>query len=113
MYADECNRLMHLTDARFTVGYVVILHGAAVAWGSKVQVYAAPSTAAAKVQVALSARWLAVWMGHILPALAQPLAGPNAVHMDNQAVLSLLAERRYLRMSKHMEQCFFFSRNIG
>ena len=75
-----------------TAGYVVILHGAAVAWGSKLQTCAALSTTDVEVQPALSAGLVAIWTGQSLPELGQALAGLIAVHGDNQVAVSLLAK---------------------
>ena len=80
-----------------------MLHGAAEAWGSKLQAYAALSTTAAEVQAAVSAGRLAIWMGYILPELGQPVDKAMTIFGDNQAALSLLAKKRHTRMSQHME----------
>ena len=101
VYADASYR--RGPDARSTTGYVIILHGAAVAWGSKLQAYAALSTTEAEVQAAVSAGRVAIWMGYVLPELGQSLTGPVTIQGDNQAALSLLSERRHTKMSQHME----------
>ena len=101
VYADASYR--RGPDARSTTGYVVLLHGAAVAWGSKLQAYAALSTTEAEIQASVSAGRVAIWMGYVLPELGQPLQGPITVFGDNQAALSLLAEKRHTKMSQHME----------
>ena len=74
-----------------------------MAWGSKLQAYAALSTTEAEIQASVSAGRVAIWMGYVLPELGQPLQGPITVFGDNQAALSLLAEKRHTKMSQHME----------
>ena len=56
-------------EAWSTIVYVVILHGAGVAWGSKLQAHAALSTTEAEVQASVSAGRVAIWMGYVLPEL--------------------------------------------
>ena len=90
-------------DARSTTGHVVVLHVAAVARGGKLQPYAALSTTEAEVQVCVAPGRVAIWMGNVLPKLAYVFGGPITMFGHNQAVLSLLAERRHARMSQHME----------
>ena len=70
MFADAF--LRRGPNARWTTKYAVMLHGAAVAWGSKLQTYAALSTAEAEVQAAASAGRVVIWIGYILPQLGQP-----------------------------------------
>ena len=69
----RCSNLIYGTDAGLqvwsTTGYVVILHGAVVAWGSKLQAHAALSTTEAEVQASVSAGRVAIWMGYVLPEL--------------------------------------------
>ena len=55
------------------------------------------------MQPFVAAGRVAIWMGYILPELAQTLAGSITVFGDNQAALSLLAEKRHTKMSQHME----------
>ena len=57
----------------------------------------------AEVQACVSAGRVAIWMGYVLPELGQPLAGPVTVLGDNQAVLSLLSERRHTKISQQLE----------
>ena len=45
----------------------------------------------------------AIWMGYILPELGQPIDEPMTIFGDNQAALSLLAEKRHTWMSQHLE----------
>ena len=97
VYADASYR--RGPDARLTTGYVIVLHGAAVAWGSKLQAYAALSTTEAEVQAAVSAGRVAISMGYVLPELGQSLTGPVTIQGDNQAALSLLSEQRHTKRS--------------
>ena len=90
VYANASYR--HRQDARSTAGYVVLLHGAAVAWGSKLQTCAALSTTDIEVQPAVSAGRVAIWTGQSLSELGQALAGLMTVNGDNLAALSLLAK---------------------
>ena len=68
-----------------------MLHGAAVAWGSKLQAYAERNTTRAEAQAAVSKGRLTMWMGFILPELGQPVEDVIAIFSDNQTAPSLLA----------------------
>ena len=55
------------------------------------------------MQAAAPANPVAVWMGYILPELGQPIQDVLTISSDNQAALSLLAEKQHTHMSQHME----------
>ena len=80
-----------------------MLHGAVAEWGSKLPAYAAPSTNETEVQAAVSAGRFAILMGYVPPELGQPVPDVITIFKDNQAVLSLLAQKRHARMSQHTE----------
>ena len=78
-----------------SAGYVVILHGAAVARGSKLQPYAALSTTEDEVQACVAAGRVAIWMGYVLPELVQELDAPVPVLGDDQAAYVTRGKKKY------------------
>jgi transposase InsO family protein len=97
-------------DNKSTSGWVFVLHGGAVAWGSKLQTVTALSTTEAEVYAAGKAARVAIFLSRLLTDMQHPV-GPSRdilspailIYGDNQAALCLLKERRLTQQSQHIE----------
>jgi hypothetical protein len=85
-----------------TTGFVFMMHGSAVAWGSRIQPTVATSTCEAEYMAAGTAIREALWLRKLLADLGYPV-GTMEIKGDNQAALKLLENPSNMARSKHID----------
>ena len=115
MYCDA-NYASCLDTRRSITGYLVVMYGGAIAWGSKKQATTAASTMEAEYQgCGMAAREaLAVRKLEAVLALLSsdfPIVGPLTIFCDNQAALGLLKDRKEGQRVKHIDVIHHFARD--
>jgi hypothetical protein len=106
----DANHGGDLATRRSTTGFVFILHGAAVAWQSKLQPTVALSTTEAEYQAAGMAAREALWFRKLLPELGEEIAGPLLIFCDSESVRALLRNPMVTQRSKHIDIIHHFCR---
>jgi Reverse transcriptase (RNA-dependent DNA polymerase) len=82
----DANHGGDVATRRSTTGFVFLLHGAAVAWQSKLQPTVALSTTEAEYQAAGMAAREALWFRKPLPELGEATTGPTLILCDSESV---------------------------
>jgi hypothetical protein len=100
---------------RSTTGWVVVMFGGAVSWGSKKQQTIATSTMEAEYQACSAVAREALSLRKLLRELALvsenvPVGGPLRISCDNKAALLLCAERKEGQRAKHIDVMHHFVR---
>jgi hypothetical protein len=95
---------------RSTTGYVFLLNGTAVSWGSKLQTTVAVSTTEAEYMAAAAAIREALWLRTLLTDLSYSRDGPIEIFGDNQAALKVLRNPVITPRSKHIDVLHHFAR---
>lgn len=83
-------------------GFVFLLHGGAVSWGSKLQEVTATSTAEAEYIAGASAAKEGIWLKRMCHDLGVGGQGPVQLFGDNQAALAMAAHNADSPKTKHM-----------
>jgi hypothetical protein len=98
-------------DAR-RCGFVFVMHGGAVAWGSRIQPIVATSTCEAEYMSAGTTIREASWLRKLLVDLGypRPRMGNMEIKGDNQAALRLLENPLNLARGKHIDVVNHFAR---
>jgi len=102
-YADD-------EDRRSRTGYVAVMGGAAVSWGSKRQQTVALSTVEAEYMALCAATCEAVFLRSLLSELGHKQAGPTVMQEDNQGCIALSKSRMTTGRSKHIDVRYHFCR---
>ena len=95
---------------RSTTGVIFLLNGAAISWGSKLQVTVSLSTTEAEYQAAGVGAREALWLRKLLPELGRPIVGPVQIKGDNEAALNLTRNHMTTPRSKHIDVIHHFAR---
>ena len=95
---------------RSTTGYVFILNGGAVSWGSRLQPTVAASTCEAEYMAAAHAAKEALWMRKIIQDLELNLDRCIDISVDNQGAIKLLKHPIASARSKHIDVLHHFGR---
>lgn len=90
-------------NRRSVTGYLFLLHGAAIAWQSRLQPTVALSSTEAEYMAAGAAGREALWLRKLLPVLGHKLGGPVKILGDNQAMLHLVKNPMVATRSKHID----------
>jgi hypothetical protein len=106
----DANHGGDVATRRSTTGFVFVLHGAAVAWQSKLQPTVALSTTEAEYQAAGMAAREALWFRKLLPELGETITGPLLISCDSESVRALLRNPMTTQRSKHIDIIHHFCR---
>jgi Reverse transcriptase (RNA-dependent DNA polymerase) len=106
----DANHGGDVVTRRSTTGFVFLLHGAAVAWQSKLQPTVALSTTEAEYQAAGMAAREALWFRKLLPELGETVEGPTLILCDSESVRALLRNPMTTQRSKHIDIIHHFCR---
>lgn len=90
-------------DRRSRSGFVIILNGGPVAWGSRKQGCTAASTTEAEYIAAHLASQEILWMRQLLNDLGYPQVPPTTLRSDNQAAIRLVRNPEFHRRTKHVD----------
>jgi hypothetical protein len=94
---------------RSTTGFVFMMHGWAIAWGSRTWPTVATSTCEAEYMAAGAAVREALWLRKLLEDLGYKV-GAMEIKGDNQAALNLLENPLNQAKSKHIDVVHHFAR---
>jgi hypothetical protein len=79
----------NVNDRKSTSGFIFMLAGGAISWGSKKQSAVALSSTEAKYIAATHAAKEVVWLRRLLIELKQKIDGPTILCMDNQSAIAI------------------------
>jgi hypothetical protein len=99
-----------LDTRRSTTGYVFMMGGGAVSWGSKLQPTVALSSSEAEYMAASAAVQEAVYMRSLLGDLDMVQAEATKIYEDNQGCIALSENPVMHRRTKHIDIRFHFIR---
>lgn len=94
---------------RSTTGYVILLHGGAVSWSSRLQPTVAASTSEAEYMAASSVVKEVLWLRVLLGELGYPYK-TITISCDNQGAIKLLKNPIASQRSKHIDIMHHFVR---
>lgn len=99
------------TDCRkSTTGFIFLLFGGAIAWGSKRQSCTTLSTTEAEYVAACETTKEAVWLRYLLDQIGVLPDGPSAILCDNQSAIRLVHNPEHHQRTKHIAIRYHFIR---
>jgi hypothetical protein len=98
-----------LDTRKSTTGYVFLLNGSAVSWGSKKQQSVATSTVEAEYIAASQAIKEAVWLGSLLSELGVEV-NTVKLYCDNMGCITNLKNHVLSKYTKHISVCYHHAR---
>ncbi|HEX4706357.1 MAG TPA: reverse transcriptase domain-containing protein, partial [Candidatus Udaeobacter sp.] len=99
-----------VNDRKSTTGFVFMLGGCAISWGSKKQAtIALSSTEAEYIAAAISAKE-AVWLRGLLTELGIDTSSPTCIFIDNQSAIAIARNPEFHDRTKHIEVRYHFLR---
>jgi transposase InsO family protein len=98
-------------NGRSTGGYVITIAGAAVSWASKLQSIVALSTTEAEYIAAVEGAKEVIWLRQLLSEFGLVISGPSALHIDNQAAISVSKNPEHHGRMKHLDIRFYWLRD--
>jgi hypothetical protein len=115
-YGGKCHDLIGYTDAdgalqehRHAIsGYIFLINGGAISWGSQKQVLITLSTAEAKYVTATHAAKEAIWLCRLMFEIFPSLKMLTTLYCDNQAALRLATDDNYRACTKHIDLRYHF-----
>jgi hypothetical protein len=99
-----------VNDRKSTSGFVFMLAGGAISWGSKKQSAVALSSTEAEYIAAAHAAKEVVWLRRLLTELKQKVGEPTILSMDNQSAIAIARNPEFHDRSKHIEIWHHFLR---
>jgi len=97
---------------RSTTGYVYMLAGGAVTWGSKRQKTVALSSTEAEYMAATQAAKEAIWLRAMLEQMGYKQEATTAIACDNQGALALTKHQIYHSRTKHIDIQHHYVREV-
>ena len=91
-------------DGKAQTGYVFLLSGAAISWGSKKQTAPVTSSSEAELVAAVSAAQEAVYLRRLMKELGHEQKAPTPLFTDNSAIITLSETEKRLGNSKHFHR---------
>ena len=101
-----------VNDRKSTSGFVFMLGGAAVSWGSKKQTSVALSSTEAEYIAAAHAAKEAIWLRRLLTELGESLKLPTTLFIDNQSAMAIARNPEFHDRTKHIEVRYHFLRQV-
>ena len=92
-----------VNDRKSTSGFIFMLAGGAISWGSKKQSAVALSSTEAEYIAAAHAAKEVVWLRRLLLELKQKVEGPTILAMDNQSAITIAHNPEFHDRLKHIE----------
>ena len=101
-------------DSKSQTGYVFLLNGGAVSWGSSKQSVVAGSTCEVEYIATSEAANEGVWMKEFISDLGviPSASGPIKIFCDNTGAIALAKESRFHKKTKHIKGCFNSIRDL-
>ena len=100
-----------IDSGRSTGGYVTMMAGGAIGWGSKLQSIVALSTTEAEFVSAVEAGKEITWMRNILGEFGYPVTQPSTLHIDNQSAISVSKNPEHHGRMKHLDLQYYWLRD--
>ena len=95
-----------------TMGYIFLMHSAAVSWSSKKQASVALSTCEAEIVAASEAGKEAVYMGGLTGELDEHDGAPIDLFVDNKSAIDLAYNPEHHPRTKHVNRRHFYVREL-
>jgi hypothetical protein len=92
-----------VNDRKSTSGFVFMLGGASISWGSKKQTSVALSSTEAEYIVAAHVAKEAKWLRSLLTELGESLELPTTVFIDNQSAIAIARNPEFYDRTKYIE----------
>jgi hypothetical protein len=102
----------NLDDRRSTTGYVFLLGGASISWGSKKQPTVALSTTEAEYMALCQTAKEGIWLERLLGEIGYSPSLPVAILSDNQGAIDLTKNSVYHARTKHIDIRHHFLRDV-
>jgi hypothetical protein len=99
-----------VNNHKSTSGFVFMLAGGAVSWGSKKQSAVALLSTEAEYIAAAHAAKEVIWLRWLLLEQKQKIEKPTILYMDNQSAIAIARKPEFHDRSKHIEICHHFLR---
>lgn len=100
-----------LDDRKSVTGYVFLMCGAAVAWGSKKQATVAASSTEAEYMAAYESTIQAIWIKNLLQEIGIKKAEtPVSLYEDNTGCIRLAENPEHISRAKHIDVKYHFVR---
>lgn len=99
-----------VTTRRSTSGYVFMLGGSVISWGSERQKSVALSTTESEYMAASHAVKELVWLRNLLCELQQKKLDAPTFYMDNQSAIRLVKNSEFHKRTKHIDVRYHFIR---
>ncbi len=90
------------TDRKSTSGYVSILSGGAISWGSKKQTSVSTSSTQAEFIAGTTAGQEALWLRNFFSSIDMPLQSPTPLLIDNQSAIQMIKNGSINERTKHI-----------
>jgi hypothetical protein len=100
-----------IDSGRSTGGYVTMMAGGAIGWGSKLQSIVALSTTEAEFVSAVEAGKEITWMRNILGEFGYPVTQLSTLHIDNQSAISVSKNPEHHGRMKHLDLRYYWLRD--
>ena len=97
-------------DRRSTTGWLFMVGGNLVSWGTYVQRVVARSTAEAEYMAASDAAQEVVWLRRLLAELDTPQEGATVVYEDNQGCIAMAGKEDVSKRTKHIDVRYHYVR---
>ena len=116
-YVPHARKLYGMTDADWdvrhsTMGYVFMLHSAAISWSSKKQKSVALSTCEAEIMGASEGAKEAVYLGALAEELDAHDGSALDLFVDNKAAIDLAYNPEHHQKTKHIQRRHFYVREL-
>jgi hypothetical protein len=92
-----------LADCKSRTGYVILLNGGPVMWGSQKQTVTATSTTEAEYVAAWVATHQVIWLRDLLTEIGYPVPTPTLLYSDNQSCIQLIHSPEVHKRTKHVD----------
>jgi hypothetical protein len=91
-----------VNDQKSTSGFVFMLRGGAISWGSKKQGSVALSSTEAEYIAIAHATKEAIWLRHLLNELGIDMSSSTTLHVDNQSTIAIAQNPEFHNHMKHI-----------
>lgn len=100
-----------LDTRRSTTGYILLLNGGPVAWGSKRQKCVTISTTESEYVAICETAKKVVWMRNILQHINLPQLSPTPMFCDNKSAIQLAKNPQFHKRTKHIDVKYHYVRS--
>jgi len=102
-YCDADYAELDIDDRKSRFGYILMLNGGSVSWGSRKQPCIATSTTEAEYIATNVATQEIIWLCRLLHDLRYFQTGPTILYNDNQAAIHLIRNPEFHQRTMHID----------